>query len=62
MISTSPATFSMTLGTARDMVAAPANYRPEKVAEARRVVAYWRARAAKRARAQRVTACTGVQS
>ena len=52
----------MTLGTARDMVAAPANYRPEKVAEARRVVAYWRARAAKRARAQRVTACTGVQS
>jgi hypothetical protein len=42
----SPRTFSMTLGTARDMVAAPDNYRAEKVAEARRVVAYWQRRRA----------------
>lgn len=46
--SNSPATFSMTLGTARSMVAAPDNYKAEKVAEARRVVAYWTKRNAKK--------------
>jgi len=45
---TSPATFSMTLGTARDMVANPAGYKPAAVAEARRVVAYWAKRSAKK--------------
>lgn len=46
--SNSPRTFSMTLGTARDMVARPHEFKPEKVAEARRVVAYWTKRSAKK--------------
>lgn len=41
MLSNSPRNFSMTLGTARGIVAKPDGYKPHIVAEARRVVAYW---------------------
>jgi hypothetical protein len=46
---TNPSNFAMTLGTARAMVAQPTHYKPHMVAEARRVVAYWARRAAKKA-------------
>lgn len=47
-VSNSPRTFSMTLGTAKSMVAAPDQYKAIHVAEARRVVAYWAKRNAKK--------------
>jgi hypothetical protein len=48
-ISNSPATFSMTLGTAREIVAtADKGWRPHQIEEARRVVAYWTKRSAKK--------------
>ncbi len=49
MISNSPRAFSMTLGTAQTMVAKPHEFKAEKVQEARRVVAYWAKRNAKKA-------------
>lgn len=49
MSGTNPSNFAMTLGTARAMVAQPTQYKPHMVAEARRVVAYWARRAAKKA-------------
>ncbi len=48
-MNTNPSNFAMTLGTARAMVAQPTHYKPHMVAEARRVVAYWARRAAKKA-------------
>lgn len=46
---TNPATFSMTLGTARSILATLSEgWPPAKIAEARRVVAYWKKRSAAR--------------
>jgi len=51
-MNTNPSNFAMTLGTARAMVAQPTHYKPHMVAEARRVVAYWARRSAKKAAAR----------
>lgn len=46
---TNPSNFSMSLGTARLMVANPTDCAPHNLSEARRVVAYWAKRNAKKA-------------
>ena len=47
-MTTSPANFLNSLATARCIVAHPDQYKPYMVADARRVVAYWARRNAKR--------------
>lgn len=46
--SNNPRNFTMTLDTARTMVAKPHEFKEGSVAEARRVVAYWAKRNAKK--------------
>lgn len=47
-MTSNPANFTMTLGTARSILATESEgWAPAKIAEARRIVAYWRKRNAK---------------